>query len=260
MIKIVDPSHKALNAMTHSGFFHGDEVLATAVLELALGDVYLARVNSVPEDVRDNVVIYDIGYGQYDHHQSGGNGVRDNGVPYSSVGLVWRDYGMRVLGEGEHAELAWEYIDRELIQGVDEVDNGAFVTDEQSARQLTFPKAVALFNPQLGSDVTYDKAFLDAVSFARTVLEKAIAKYLTLASAYPQVEQAITAAEKHVAVLGERLPWQELILDSNNPKAGDIYFVVMPSEREGFIWQAVPDFLGSYGQRKQVPTSWRAKR
>ena len=257
MIKIVDSNCKNLNAMTHAGFFHGDEVLATAVLERALGEVYLARVNSVPESLRLEVIVYDIGHGRYDHHQSGGNGVRGNGVPYSSVGLIWKDFGMKALGENDAAEAAWDYIDRLLIQGVDEVDNGLFVSDEQSARQLTFPKTIALFNPQVESGLSFDEAFLEAVSYAGKVLDKAIAKYLSFALAKPIVDRAITEAQMHVAVLERRLPWQELILDSSNPKAREIYFVVMPSEREGYIWQAVPDYLGSYGLRKQVPDSWR---
>lgn len=257
MIKIVDLNCRDLNAVTHSGFFHGDEVLATAVLERALGEVYLARVNRVPESLQPGVIVYDIGYGRYDHHQSGGNGVRENGVPYSSVGLIWKDYGMKAIGDNDAADAAWDYIDRLLIQGVDEVDNGLFVSDEQSARQLTFPKTIALFNPRMESGLSFDEAFLEAVSYAGKVLDKAIAKYLPLAVAQPKVDQAITEAEMHVAVLEERLPWQELILDSANPKADEIYFVVMPSEREGYIWQAVPDYLGSYGLRKQVPASWR---
>jgi len=257
MIRIVDRTDEKLNAVTHAGFFHGDEVLATAVLERALGEVYLARVNSVPESLRPEVIVYDIGHGRYDHHQSGGNGIRDNGVPYSSVGLIWRDFGMKALGESDAAEVAWDYIDRLLIQGVDEVDNGLFISNEQSARQLTFPKTISLFNPHAESGLSFDKAFLEAVSYAGIVLDKAIAKYLSLAVAQPKVDRAITEAEMHVAVLEERLPWQELILDSANPKADEVYFVVMPSEREGYIWQAVPDYLGSYGLRKQVPASWR---
>lgn len=257
MIRIVDIDCKALNAITHSGFFHGDEVLATAVLERALGELHLARVNTVPESLRSDVIVYDIGHGRYDHHQSGGNGIRENGVPYSSVGLIWKDFGMKALGGSDAAKVAWDYIDRLIIQGVDEVDNGLFISDEQSARQLTFPKTIALFNPQMGSGLSYDEAFLEAVSYTGKVLDKAIAKYLTLAAAQPVVDQAIAESEVHVAVLEERIPWQELILDSVNPKANEVYFVVMPSEREGYIWQAVPDYLGSYGLRKQAPASWR---
>ena len=58
-------------------------------------------------------------------------------------------------------------------------------------------------------------------------------------------------------VLEQFVPWQEFIFASENPKAEDVQFVVFPSNRGGYNWQCVPDALGSFGQRKTVPSEWR---
>lgn len=78
-----------VTAITHTGVFHADEVMATAILLKARGELNLMRTFKVPEDISEDVIVYDIGGGKYDHHQKGGNGARENGVPYSSAGLLW---------------------------------------------------------------------------------------------------------------------------------------------------------------------------
>ena len=61
-------------------------------------------------------------------------------------------------------------------------------------------------------------------------------------------------------VLDQFVPWQEFIFASANKKAEEVQFVVFPSNRGGYNWQCVPDALGSFGQRKPVPTEWRGLR
>ncbi len=37
---------------------------------------------------------YNADTGRFDHHQRGGAGERENGIPYSSFGLIWQKYGL----------------------------------------------------------------------------------------------------------------------------------------------------------------------
>jgi len=60
MIQITEKVEEA-NTLTHGGLFHADEVLATAILELALGDIKLCRVYDVPQEFTG--IVYDIGGG-----------------------------------------------------------------------------------------------------------------------------------------------------------------------------------------------------
>ncbi|WP_350636582.1 MYG1 family protein, partial [Pseudoalteromonas sp. GW168-MNA-CIBAN-0100] len=34
--------------------------------------------------------------GRFDHHQRGGAGARENGIPFSSFGLIWQKYGLEI--------------------------------------------------------------------------------------------------------------------------------------------------------------------
>ena len=78
------------NCVTHSGTFHADEVFATVLLSLLLDNIAVYRINEYRNEAKDSVIVYDVGLGELDHHQAGGNGKRKNGVPYAACGLVWR--------------------------------------------------------------------------------------------------------------------------------------------------------------------------
>ena len=164
--------------VTHSGNFHTDEVFACAVLSI-LHDGAIEVVRSRDPEVwatGDYVVdvggVYDAETGRFDHHQEGGAGVRDNGVPYSSLGLVWKHYGEQVCGSKEAARL----IDEKLVQPVDAADNGI---DTYEVVGHTTPyllqSAVGAFRPTWKEkDRTHDVSFVEALFFARTVMLREI--------------------------------------------------------------------------------------
>ena len=95
MVRIVDDIDKA-KFITHSGTMHADEVFATAFLDLYFEDVPLIRRNEVPNNIKDDVIIYDIGKGKFDHHQMDAR-IRENGIKYSSFGLLFEEYGLKYL-------------------------------------------------------------------------------------------------------------------------------------------------------------------
>lgn len=55
--------------LTHSGKFHADDVFSTALLELLNPEFQVERVLEVPADF--DGIVYDIGGGAFDHHQTG---------------------------------------------------------------------------------------------------------------------------------------------------------------------------------------------
>lgn len=236
--------------ITHSGVFHADEVMATAILS-AIETVALNRTFRVPEDTK--AFVYDIGGGSYDHHQRGGNGIRENGVPYSSAGLIWRDFGKKLVS----CEQAWAFVDQELIQGIDAVDNGALPGVDYPAKPATISSLISGFNPEWDSEVKPDDAFLEAVSFAQGVLARAIASAESKARAKALVDTAIGASEERIIILPQFAPWQEYVLTSTDAKAADALYVVFPSNRGGYNVQAIPDAIGSFGNRKPLPEAWR---
>lgn len=246
--------------ITHSGTFHSDEVLATVILEKVLGNITICRTFKVPEELADDVIVYDIGFGMYDHHQKGGNGARENGVPYAAAGLIWKDFGRQLVTDTCNPDLVWNLIDRDLIQGIDATDNGKIPKVDYPAQAMTFSQAISSFNPNWDSEMSTDDAFAKAVEFAKIVFDNVLANAVSKANAQDIVDEAIESSVNNIMVLDRFVPWQEFIFSSTNNKASDILFVVFPSNRGGYNWQCVPDALGSFGMRKAVPDEWKGLR
>ena len=55
------------NGFTHAGKFHADDVFATALLQIVRPDIKITRGFVVPDDF--DGIVYDIGFGIFDHHQ-----------------------------------------------------------------------------------------------------------------------------------------------------------------------------------------------
>lgn len=250
---------KQASAITHGGIFHADEVLGTVILHKILGNLTVLRTFKVPDEKLDEkVVVYDIGFGEFDHHQKGGNGTRENGVPYASAGLIWKKFGRKLVANCNNPDLVWNIIDRDLIQGIDATDNGAMPVADYPAQVMQFYQIISGFNPQWDSDSTVDSddKFLKAVAFAEIVFDNTLANAVAKAKAQQIVDEAIEKSKGRIMVLDHFVPWQEFIFASKNEKAEDIEFIIYPSNRGGYNWQCVPDTLGGYGQRKPVPAEW----
>ena len=256
MIKTTKTPEQA-NAITHGGVFHADEVLATVILSKAIDNLCVCRTFKMPEELREEVIVYDIGFGKFDHHQKGGNGTRKNGVPYASCGLIWKEFGHKVVENTCNPELIWKLIDRDLIQGIDASDNGAIPKLDYPAYNMSLSQTIAVFNPTWDSDEDDDDAFIKAVKFAEVIFDNVFKKAVSKARGKDIVEEAIDVSEDHVLVLKDFAPWREFVLSSTNEKAKEILFVVFPSIREGYNWQCVPKKLGSKENRKNVPSEWR---
>lgn len=256
MIKIVKDIEKA-TAVTHGGTFHADEVMATVILNKIFKNLAVCRTFKVPDDLEENVIVYDIGFGTYDHHQKGGNGARENGIPYAACGLIWKEFGDKIVAESSNPELVWNLIDRDFIQGIDAIDNGTMPKTDYPAQAMNFSDIIAEFNPRWDSDEEADDAFAKAVSLAEIVFDNVLASANSKAKAQKVVEKAIEDSEGHIMVLEQFVPWQEFVFSSTNLKASEVQFVVFPANRGGYNWQCVPDELGSFGQRKSVPKEWR---
>lgn len=113
------------NCITHSGKFHVDDVISTIFLGKLKKDVILIRVPTIKNINIENKIVYDIGLGEFDHHQKNRNGQRKNGIYYSSIGLLWRKFGRKYLEELEvkNVDKTFQYMDDELIQYIDATDN-----------------------------------------------------------------------------------------------------------------------------------------
>ena len=112
--------------VTHNGAFHADDLFATATLSiLNNGNIKIIRTRD-PKIIAMGDYVYDVGgendgeRNKFDHHQKGGGGVRENGIPYAAFGLVWKKYGEQICGNKEVSDC----IDTKIVAPIDAKDNG----------------------------------------------------------------------------------------------------------------------------------------
>ena len=255
MVKIVFSKEEA-NCITHSGTMHADEVFATAFLELYKGDVSVFRTTTVGE-VDDSVLVYDIGRGKYDHHQIDAE-KRENGITYSSFGLLWREFGKSFLEESGFSNIddLWSEIDKDLVEGIDADDNGFFPKIEANYRVKTLPNVIKLFNPSFDSGEDESTQFLKAVNLAKTIIEEEIYYVNGKVIASHRINEIIEESDPNskYLILDEFLPYEEAIL--NNPNTGNLLFVAFPSNRGGYAIKTLPKSLDDKTARMPFPEEW----
>ncbi|KAG1660405.1 UPF0160 protein MYG1, mitochondrial [Nymphon striatum] len=72
--------------VTHNGNFHADDVFSVAALKSIFPSFELIRTRDLETIAKADIVIdvggeYDADAGRFDHHQRGGAGERENGIP-----------------------------------------------------------------------------------------------------------------------------------------------------------------------------------
>ena len=205
-------------AMTHGGKFHADDVFSAALLRLLRPDIRIHRGFQVPEAFEG--LVFDIGLGPFDHHQQDAP-VRENGVPYAAFGLLWREFGARLLPAEEAARF-----DASFIQPLDEDDN--------TGCGNTLAGVIGAFNPTWDSPAAPDDCFEEAERVARLLLQKKLESIRGIGRARALVEEALTHMEDGVVILPRFAPWKSVLIPS------PARFVVYPSQRGGYSAQVVP--------------------
>ncbi len=222
---------------THGSKFHSDDVFATALLRLINPEIQIERGFEIPEDY--DGIVYDIGRGRYDHHQSDKE-YRDNGVPYAAFGLLWRDFGHLLLNEAEV-----ERFDQRFVQPLDESDNTG--CDNMVA------EIIAKFNPGWDSDETYDECFWKAEFFAEQILRNHLESVYGIYRAKETVEKAMKDGDGDLLVLPCFAPWKSIVVGSS------YLFTIYPSNRGGYSIQGVPVSMDDNTLVCSFPEEWWGK-
>ena len=162
---------KEANGITHNGTMHADEVFATAFLSLYFGNFKVIRVSEVPIDISPNTLVYDIGKGKFDHHQSDAR-VRDNGIKYSSFGLLFEEFGIDFLKKMKlkNTKAIYNYFVKDFIEGIDAIDNGIFPDVKANYKVKTVSDIIKIYNPSYLSNDSEDEQFIKAVNLAESIL------------------------------------------------------------------------------------------
>lgn len=250
IINNADPQKDVITLVTHKGKFHSDDVMATAILRILFEQEFKFKTNLVRtftpkedgyDDNTPNTVVYDIGLGQYDHHQVGEDAnhcirldkyLDEYGVEHTSirkhaaVGLIWNEIGVQWIGE-KYAPVIYDTI----IRYVDDHDNG-FGHNPLST-------LISNLNPNTiePTDEAFDSCFNKAVFYCTIFFMSTINHY-----------KFIQKCEKTLAIEADKSDGVYLVTDYYLPGADDICrernipFYVYPNQRGGWCFKTIcPD-------------------
>ena len=254
MITLVKDINEA-DGITHNGTMHADEVFATAFLSLYFGNFKVARVSEVPKDISTNTIIYDIGKGKFDHHQSDAR-IRDNGIKYSSFGLLFEEYGLSYLKKLKlkNTKAIYNYLVKDFIEAIDAIDNGIFPEIKSIYKIKTVSDVIKIFNPSYGSHDNEDEQFIKAVSLAESILTEELKNVIGKVEAGTKVKKLLNKTKGPILILDEYLPYEETVLTSLSGKK--ILFAIYPSNRGGYGIKTIPISTTDKTSRVYFPKEW----
>lgn len=241
-----------ITIVTHNGNFHADDVFSIAALKHIFPSFNLVRTRDLDVIASADIVIdvggeYDPESGRFDHHQRGGAGQRDNGIPYSSFGLIWQKYGVDICNGNQEVANS---IDADLVSTIDAIDCGHV---EGVAQGISLSHTISMFNPTWQEDSHFDSCFDEAVNFASHVLTRFIATASGGINAKSIVAKAIeNAQDPRVIVLEKYTPWKRTV----HALSTEALYMVYPSSSGQWRIQTVPVEPGSFEDRKPLPTPW----
>ena len=250
--------------VTHSGGFHADEVLSSVILTRLHPQARIMRTRDAdwitPAEGR---IIYDVGRDFdaarmiFDHHQKSPP-LRDDGQPYSSFGLIWRQFGRDYLAAlqvpAADIEAIHAAIDADLVLPIDLVDNGALSPTGPLA-DLSLPMLLESLKPVFDdrSPDADDRAFDGAVAIARAFVEAAVARKAAKHRAEAVVMAAIAAAgDGRVLELPMGMPFRSAITAAG---ADHLLFVIHPRDTDWALTGIRRDADG-FALRADLPAAW----
>lgn len=249
-----------LLAVTHSGIFHADEVMASVILREVYDEVEIKRSRN-PKDFDLADIVFDVGDGEFDHH-SDQKEYRENGVPYAACGLIWRTYGHEVIkkrGPGlssDQIEEVFESIDGGLIESIDAIDNG-YNIEKADIHMPTVDQLVKGFNPNWNSDFNAEEQFNKAIDFCTPILLNALDGSISAIEAEKMVKVSYEQREvDNILILDRFCPWKRHL--RNYDEDGSILYVIFKDLVNGYRVQAVsePD---SREPINPFPEAWAGK-
>ncbi len=210
---------KEANLVTHTSTFHPDDVFSTMFLSKIVENPVVCRT-AESKDAKEDAIIYDVGFGRFDHH--GPNPLkRSNGLTYCSFGLLWDFYGREYLKKQNpiDVEKLWQAVDEKLVMQIDGIDNGVFPKINAPYYLSDLDKIIDLFNKAWNEEVDNDDNFLMAVEVAKKIFDRFIVKENALLLANVRVEEQINKVEDGILILDNYYPYVDAMWSSTNPKA-----------------------------------------
>ena len=253
-----------MKAVTHDGSFHADDVFAYAVLRAAVPGIALERTRDAEAVARADLVfdvggLFDPQARRFDHHMRD-RPLRDDGTPYSSLGLLWREYGRTAVAaflggaERDVVQAVWRELDGSLVVEIDRTDNGIGLA---GAGHLS--SVIEAFNPVWDEPGDQNEAFTAAADLAAGILARQCRQVAASERAKSMVFAASRSAEDaRILVLDRKLPWEAAVYDGG---LTDALYVIYPDEAHArWYCRSVSVAQNSFDQRLPLPERWAGLR
>ncbi len=251
-----------IKVVTHDGTFHADDVFASAALylwaEKSSKRIEIKRSRDEAEIKKADIVVdvgmqYDPSMCRFDHHQKGGAGVHDNGVPYASFGLIWKHYGDFICGNLEVAKM----IEQRLVIPIDARDNGIRVSLPNEKEILDHRTSDMISNFNMTWLENYNdtgRQFKKSVIFAKEIILREIATSYAESEGIKLTKEAIRNQNNpEILILDKYVDWGKAVSMSVGVK------LVVYQHKNGHDWcvQSGRDDLEDYNSdRANLPKEW----
>ena len=231
-VKITKNINEA-NLITHDSKFHPDDIFSTVLLSKIIKNPVLYRTSNVPENT--NAIIYDVGFGKFDHHGPNAK-MRTEKIKYCSFGLLWDEYGKEYLKSITNSNIddLHKVIEEKLVMQINGIDNGVFPTITADYELTDLDKIIDMFNPTWDEEPNFDEAFLKALNIAEIIFDNVVRNEISKMKAKEIVLSKIDTVENNILILDKYIPYNDAVFSSSNPKAKDIKVVILPSNRGGY--------------------------
>ncbi|KKT25020.1 MAG: hypothetical protein UW07_C0004G0019 [Candidatus Nomurabacteria bacterium GW2011_GWF2_43_8] len=250
--------------VTHDGSFHSDDVFACAALCLLLekkGEKFKIirtrdeKIIQTGDYVFDVGGIYDEKTNRFDHHQPGGAGRRDNGIEYSSFGLVCKKFGADICG----SEQASELLSKKLVFPIDAFDNGFDLVENKHDVSPYFIQHIffAMEPTWRENNLDKNKIFLRCVNMAKEILSREMVQSQDTVLAEESIATIYkNTKDKRIIVLDKNYPFEYILYNFPEP-----LFAIYPRKADN-TWgvKAVRNNPKTFINRKNLPKAWAGLR
>jgi uncharacterized UPF0160 family protein len=235
---------------SHSGGFHADEVTACALLlyfQVIDQDKIIRTRDERRLDCCDFVCDvggeYDPKRRRFDHHQVEYKG------GLSSAGMI-----LAYLKEEKIiSHQVFDYLNRSLITGIDQVDNGVVAP---IYGHCNFSQVIANFGCIVydATEREEEEAFNEALDFVLGHLDRLIRRYEYMEKCGKVVIDLMKQMNECL-VFDRAMPWMEVFFE-NGGEAHGAEFVIMPSGGQWKLRGIPPSYDRRMEVRKALPKDW----
>lgn len=253
--------------VTHNGVFHADDLFACATLSLWFKKhnqpFKIVRTRN-PEKIKTADIVFDVGgiydpkLNRFDHHQPGGAGNRENGIPYAAFGLVWKHFGLELCDGNTEVH---NMLDTKIAAPLDAIDNGVDVVIPKFDGVMPYggEQPFLIFSPTWKEDESRtDEIFLELSKRVAEVIAREIKVAKTdnegrrvLIEAY---EKAIDKRMIEISIAIPRYLFQKVLSIFPEP----LYLVYPSGTTTSWKVEAIPKTPTTLESRKKFPETWCA--